>query len=119
MAAVIRLNNIEVLFDSDGESCFKHAHVRKFLVLAKILMSVEELDTLEMPKRDDIKAMVSNPYPWPGPKDQQNKTDKFLSVYGVIYVMVNSRKYKGKVLKEHILKDILPRGFDARIEEIQ
>ena len=56
---------------------------------------------------------------WYGPKDQQNKTDKFLSFFGVMYVIVNSRKDKGKALKEHILKDIVPRGFDARIEEIQ
>ena len=36
-----------------------------------------------------------------------------------MYVIVNSRKDKGKALKEHILKDIVPRGFDARIKEIQ
>ena len=52
------------------------------------------------------------------PKDQQDKTDKFLSLLGVMYDIVNSRKDKGKVLKEHILKDIIPRGLDARIKEI-
>ena len=82
-------------------------------------MSVEGLDAQEMPQRDDIKVMVSNPYPWPEPKDHQNKTDKFPSFFGVMYVIVNSKKDKGKALKEHILKDIVPRGFDARIEEIQ
>ena len=35
-----------------------------------------------------------------------------------LYVIVNSRKYKGKELKEHILKDIVLRGFDVRIAEI-
>ena len=54
---------------------------------------------------------------WYGPKDQQNKTDKLLSFFGVMYVIVNSRKDKGKALKEHILKDIVPRRFDARIED--
>ena len=34
-------------------------------------------------------------------------------------VIVNSKQDKGKALKEHILKDIEPRGFDAQIEEIQ
>ena len=34
-------------------------------------------------------------------------------------VIVISRKCKGRALKGHILKDMLPRGFDARIEEIQ
>ena len=45
--------------------------------------------------------------------------DKFLSVFGVMYVIVNSRKDKGKLLKEHILEDIVLRGSDARIDEIQ
>ena len=54
-----------------------------------------------------------------GPKDKQNKMDKFLSIFGVKYVNVNSQKDKDKALKEHILKDNVPRGFDARIEEIQ
>ena len=113
------LNDIEVLVHKKEQNWFKRAHVRKFLGLTKILMSVDWLDTQEMTQRDDIKAMVGNSYPWPGPKDQHNKTDKFLSVYGVMYVIVNSRKDKGKAFKEHILKDIVPRGFDARIEEIQ
>ena len=45
--------------------------------------------------------------------------DKFLSVFGVMYVIVNSWKDKGKVLRKHILKDIIPRGFDAKIKEVQ
>ena len=36
-----------------------------------------------------------------------------------MYVIVNSKKDKGKALKDHILKYIVSRGFDARIEEIQ
>ena len=45
--------------------------------------------------------------------------DIFISLTGALYVTLNSRKDKGKVLKKHILKDIVPHGFDARIEEIQ
>ena len=105
------LNDIQVLVDSEEKNWFKRAQVGKFWGLAKILISVEGLDIQEMPKRDDITAMVSNHYPCPGPKDQQNKTDKFLSVYGVMYAIVNSRKGKGKALKEHVLKNIVPRGF--------
>ena len=36
-----------------------------------------------------------------------------------MYVNVNSKKDKGKALKDHILKDIAPRRPDARIKEIQ
>ena len=37
------------------------------------MISVKDLDNREMPSRNDIEATVSNPYPLPGPKDQQNK----------------------------------------------
>ena len=47
---------------------------------------------------------------WSGPlEDQQNKTDIFLSVYGVMHVIVRSRKSKGKELKEWVMSDIIPR----------
>ena len=36
-----------------------------------------------------------------------------------MYVITKSQKGKGKALRKHILKDIVPRGLDARIEEIQ
>ena len=36
-----------------------------------------------------------------------------------MHVIVNSRNDKGKALKEHMLKDIVSRKFDVRIEEIQ
>ena len=64
-----------------------------------------------MPTRNDIKATLHGTGGWSGSKDHQNKTDKFLSVFGTMYVII-------KALKKHILKDIVPRGFDARMEEI-
>ena len=33
---------------------------------------------------------------WSGPKDQKNKTDKFLSAFGIMYVIVNSTKRQGQ-----------------------
>ena len=36
-----------------------------------------------------------------------------------MYIIVKSQKDKGKVLRKHILKDIGPRRFDARIKEMQ
>ena len=53
------------------------------------------------------------------PKEDAQGEDIFISLTGTLYVIVNSRKDKGKALKEHVLKDIVPCGFDARIEEIQ
>ena len=87
--------------------------------LTKILMSVKGLDTQEIPQRNNIRAMVNQPYPWPRPKDEQNKTDKLLLVFGVMHVIVKFKKDKGNALKKHILKDIVSRGFDVKIEGIQ
>ena len=113
------LNNIEVLVDSEEQKWFKWAHVGKVLGLKHIDTSVEDLDKCEMPTRNDIKTIRHDMGVWSGSKDHQNKTDKFLSVFGVMYVIIKSQKDKGKAIKKHILKDIVPRGLDARIEEIQ
>ena len=56
---------------------------------------------------------------WCRTKDLKNKSDNFLSFAGTLYIILNSRKDKEKALKENIVKDILPRDFNARIEEIQ
>ena len=53
------------------------------------------------------------------PREDAQDHDIFISLTGTLYVTVNSRKDKSKAPKEHILKDIVPRRFDARIEEFQ
>ena len=113
------LNNIEVLVDSEEENWFKRVHIEKFLGLKHNDTSVGGLDKCEMPNRNDINTTHYDTGGWPEPKDHQNKTDKFLSVFGIMYVIIKSQKDKGKAFKKHILKDIVPRGLDARIEEIQ
>ena len=45
----------------------------------------------------------------PSREDAQDH-DIFISLTGALYVIVNSRKDKGKALKKHILKDVVPRG---------
>ena len=48
-----------------------------------------------------------------GPKDQQK-------IRPISYHLLLPSSYcKDKALKEHILKDLVPTGFDVRIEEIQ
>ena len=53
------------------------------------------------------------------PREDAQGHDIFISLTGALFVTVNSQKHKTKALKKHILKDIVPRGLDARIEEIQ
>ena len=112
-------NPIQMPVNSEEQNWFKRAHVRKCLGLKHIDMPVEGPDKCEMLTRNDIKAIPHGTEDWSGPKDYQNKTGKFLSVFGVMYVIIKSQKDKGKALKKHILKDIVPRQFDAKIEEIQ
>ena len=111
--------DIEVLVDSEEQNWFKWVHVGKSLGHKHIDTSVEGLYKCQMPTRNDIKTTPHGRGSWSGPKDHQNKTDKFLSVFGAMYFIIKSQKDKGKALKKHMLKDIVPLGFDARIEEIQ
>ena len=41
----------------------------------------------------------------------------FSSHWLALFVIVNSKKDKGKALKKHILKDIVRRGLDTMIQE--
>ena len=102
---------IEVLFDGQNQPWFKRAHVGKFLALSQIEKSLSGLERESKP-RSVFEPTCSSTMGWSGPKSEQNKTDVFLSVYGVIYAVVKSRKSKGKELREWILKDIVPRGFN-------
>ena len=113
------LKDIEVFVDSEEQNCFKQAHLGKYLGIENIRTSLNDLEKCEMLTRQELVPTRHSTFGWSGPKYQQNKMDKFLSVFGVMYVIVNSQKDKGKALKEHILKDIVPRGFDARVKEIQ
>ena len=80
---------------------------------------MNDLEKGEILTRQELVPTVRRTTGWPEHNDQQNKTDKFLSVFGTMHAIVNSQKNKGKVLKEHILKDIVSHGFDSRSEEIQ
>ena len=113
------LKDIEVSVDSEEQNWFQRAHVGKFLGIENIRTSLNDLDKCEMLTRQELVPTRRSMSLCSGLKDQQNKTDKFLSFLGVMYVIVNSKKDKGKALKEHILKDIVPLGFDAKIKEVQ
>ena len=114
-----KLKDIEVLVDGKEQPWFKRAHIGIIFGIEDMRTSLNGLEKCEMLTRQEFEPTRRTTSGWSGPKDQQNKTDKFLSVYGVMYVIVNSRKDKGKIFREHTLNDIVPHGFDARIPEIQ
>ena len=113
------LMDIDVFVVSEEPNWLKQTHVGKFLGLEDNRTSLNDLEKCEILTRQELIPTRRSTLGWSGNKDQQNKTDKFLLVYGVMYVIVNYRKDKGKALKEHILRNIVPCGFDARIKEIQ
>ena len=113
------LKDIEVFVDGKEQSWFKKAHIGKSSGIEDIRTSLNGLEKCEMLMRQEFQPTRCTTTSCSGTKDQESMTDKFLSVYGVMYVIVNSRKDKGKTLTEPILKDTVPRGFDTRIAEIQ
>ena len=112
------INDIEVLVDSEEQNWFKLAHMGQFLGIARIITSTAKFSEEDIRSRSFLQAkrVIHGIEP---SRENAQYHDIFVSLTGALYVTVNSRKDKGKVLKKHILKDIVPRGFDARIEEIQ
>ena len=76
------INDIEVSVDSKKRNWLKRTHVGKFLGIENIRTSLNDLD----------KCARRGTPGWSGPKDQQNKADKFLSFFGVMHV--NCKLYK-------------------------
>ena len=57
---------------------------------------MKKIPAIYMKSRGDIRGMASIPL-----DSNKNSTDIFLSVDGVIYVIVNSRRSKGLIKKAH------------------
>ena len=112
------LKDTEVLVDSKEQNWFKQAHVGKFLGVVNICRSTARLAD-EDQKTPAFLQAEGGVHIMNIPGEDAQDHDIFISLTGDLYVVVNSWKDKGKALKKHILKDIVPHGFDARIEEIQ
>ena len=108
---------VEVLLDEENQPWFKRAHVGKYLGHAHISTSLEGLNSEESRPRSVFGASYRSTVGWSGPKCEQCKTDVFLSVYGVMHAVVNSRKSRGKELRDWILRDVVPLGFNKLMEE--
>ena len=112
------LKGIEVLVDNREQNWFKRAHIGQFLGITRIITSTAKLS------EEDIRSPAffqagGRIHSMDFPREHAQGHDFFISLTSALYVTVKSRKDKGKALKEHILKDIVPRGFNIRIEETQ
>ena len=112
------INDIEVLVDKKEQNWFKKAHMGKYLGLFHIHRSMEKLADEDQKTRAFLEV-EGGCHDVTLPREDAQDHDIFISLTGVLYVVVNSQEDKGKAFKKHILKDIVPRGFHKKIEEIQ
>ena len=73
------LKDIEVFLDSGEQNWFKRSHLGKFLGIEDIRTSLNGLEKCEIITRQELVPIHTTTTGWSGRKDQQNKTDKFLS----------------------------------------
>ena len=97
-------DQIEVIVDEGNKPWFKRAHVGKFLDIKHIDTSVGGLDSDEMSTRMDLEFARSKR----SGKFKGQPHDIFLSDYGVLHVIIGSRKPRGKELKEWIMRVVVP-----------
>ena len=76
------IKDFEVLVNIEEQNRYKRAHVGKFLRIEDIRTSLNDLEKYEMLTRQELIPSRRGTPGWSGPKDQQNKTDKFLSAFG-------------------------------------
>ena len=112
------ISDIEVLADKKEQNWFKREHVGKFLGLVYIHRSTAKVADEDQKTRAFLKIEGGCHDATPPREDAQDH-DILISLAGALYVVVNSQKDKRKALKKHIVKDIVPRGLDVKIEEIQ
>ena len=107
-----------MVVDNKEQNWFRRVHIGRYLWTARIITSTAKLSEEDIRSRAFLQTEGGVCSIGPTKENAQDY-DIFISLTGALYITVNSRKGKGKALKKHILKDIVPRGFDARIEEIQ
>ena len=112
------LKDTEVFVDSKERNWFKRVHIGRYLGIAHIITLTAKLSEEDLRSRAFLQA-EGGIYNMDPPREDAQDHDIFISLTGALSFTINSRKDKGKALKKHILKDIVPRGFNARIEEIQ
>ena len=92
--------DIEMFVDREEQNWFKWTQVGKFLGIEDIRTSLNGLEKCEILTRQEFVPTRHGTPGWSRPKDQQSKTDKFHSAFGVMYVIVKSQKDKGKALRK-------------------
>ena len=95
---------------------FKWSHIGQHLGIARIITSTTKLSEEDIRSLAFLNGGFAARIP---PREDPQDHDIFILLTGALYVTVNSKKDKGKALNKHIMKHIVSRRFDAKIEEIQ
>ena len=99
---MVPAGTIKTIFAANENPWFKRTHVERFLDVKHIHTSMEKLESKETCTRDALGTTCRATARWSRPKDPQNKTDEFLSVYGEMYAIVNSRNKKEKCYENEL-----------------
>ena len=114
---VIPTGAIEILFDTRNQPWFKQVHVGEYIAIANMRDATSKIDPEDKKSRAEITvARTDGSYTHP---KHAKLHDDFLSVNGVTTVLLNSRKQRARQVAAWHISEIIPRGFNARIEEHQ
>ena len=80
---------IEVLVDCDNQPWFKRADVGQFLELKRFIFFCKQLSSGDMKPQCKLSETIVCSTDTPA---ESNQSNIFLSVYGVMHVIVNSQK---------------------------
>ena len=109
--------SIEILYDEQNQPWFKQVHVGEYISIANMRDATSKIDLEDKKSRAEINVGSTDGFYTP-PKHAKPHDD-FLSVNGVTTILLNSRKPKARKVAAWLIRDIIPRGFNAIIAEKQ
>ena len=108
---------IEILYDEQNQPWFKQVHVGEYISIANMRDATSKLDPED--KKSCAEINVGSTDGSYTPPKHAKPHDDFLSVNGVTTILLNSRKPKARKVAAWLIRDIIPRGFNAIITEKQ
>jgi prophage antirepressor-like protein len=108
--------DIETLF-IDSQPWFKQGDVGEFIGFGNMRQVTSKLSPEDKKKRSEITVhLMDGSY---NPPKHAKPHDAFLSVNAVATIVMHSRKPNARRVATWLIKEIIPRGFNAKIKEIR
>ena len=105
--------SIEILYDERNQPWFKQVHIGEYISIVNMRDATSKIDPEDKKSRAEINV-GSTDVSYTPPKHAKPHDD-FLSVNGVTTILLNSRKPKARKVAAWLIRDIIPKGFNAII----